>query len=37
MKAGLLWTQKPSGAGFADAGVKLAWTGCNAFQVAHSQ
>jgi hypothetical protein len=35
-----VWTQKPSGATgpeFADAGVKLTWTGCNTVQVAHSQ
>ena len=35
-----VWTQKPQGATgpqFADLGVKLTWSGCNAFQVAHSQ
>jgi len=34
-----VWTQKPngaSGAGYADAGLKLTWTGCNAVQAAHS-
>ncbi len=34
-----VWTAKPngaSGAGFADAGVKLTWSGCNAVTVAHS-
>ena len=35
-----VWTAKPQGATgpeFADLGVKLTWTGCNTFQVAHSQ
>lgn len=35
-----VWTQTPSGAsgaGFADAGVKLSWNGCNTVLVAHSQ
>jgi hypothetical protein len=35
-----VWTQLPAGATgpeFADAAVKLTWTGCNAIQVAHSQ
>jgi hypothetical protein len=34
-----VWTAKPngaSGAAFADAGIKLSWTGCNALTVAHS-
>ena len=34
-----VWTTKPSGASgsaYADAGVKLTWTGCGAFTVAHS-
>ena len=34
-----VWTNKPSGASgasFDDAGVKLTWTGCNTFTVAHS-
>jgi hypothetical protein len=33
-----VWTQKPQGASgtaFTDAAVKVGWTGCNAFQVAH--
>jgi hypothetical protein len=35
-----VWTDKPQGAtgpAFADVGVKLTWSGCNAFQVAHSR
>ncbi|MCA1828328.1 MAG: hypothetical protein LC689_15500 [Myxococcales bacterium] len=35
-----VWTAKPegaSGAEFGDVGVKLIWSGCNTFQVAHSQ
>lgn len=34
-----VWTERPQGAtgpDFADAGVKLSWTGCDAFAVAHS-
>ena len=34
-----VWTQRPAGATgkeFADVAVKLNWTGCNAFTVAHS-
>ena len=34
-----VWTAKPngaSGAAFADAGIKLTWTGCNALTIAHS-
>jgi hypothetical protein len=34
-----VWTERPqgaTGADFADAGVKLSWTGCGAFTVAHS-
>ena len=34
-----VWTERPqgaTGAGFADAGVKIVWTGCEAFTVAHS-
>jgi hypothetical protein len=34
-----VWTERPqgaTGADFADAGVKLSWTGCDAFAVAHS-
>ena len=34
-----VWTARPAGASgsvFADAGVKLIWSGCNTFQVAHS-
>ncbi len=34
-----VWTQRPNGAtgnAFADVGVKLAWSGCNAVQVSHS-
>jgi len=32
-----VWTQKPSGLNVADAGVKITWTGCNMYTVAHSQ
>src|SRR5205823_13506914 len=35
-----VWTQKPqgaSGAAFADLALKLSWTGCDQFTVAHSQ
>jgi hypothetical protein len=35
-----VWTQVPqgaTGAEFTDLGVKITWTGCNTFQVAHSQ
>lgn len=34
-----VWTERPqgaTGAGFADAGVKIVWTGCETFTVAHS-
>jgi hypothetical protein len=34
-----VWTAKPAGAtgaAFSDAGVKLVWSGCNTFQIAHS-
>ena len=34
-----VWTQKPQGASgpeFADAAVKITWTGCNSVQVSHS-
>jgi hypothetical protein len=35
-----VWTKRPNGASggvFADAGVKLAWIGCGAVQIAHSR
>lgn len=37
LEAKRVWTQKPSGVSGVpnDAAVKLTWTGCNAFQVAH--
>lgn len=34
-----VWTERPQGASgpdFADAGVKISWTGCDAYAVAHS-
>ncbi|HEY2027816.1 MAG TPA: hypothetical protein VGH20_01290 [Myxococcales bacterium] len=37
LEAKLVWTQRPAGVTVADKGVKIAWTGCGAFQVSHSR
>ncbi|HEY6909341.1 MAG TPA: hypothetical protein VI356_08230 [Myxococcales bacterium] len=40
MEVKRVWTERPQGAtgpDFADAGVKLSWTGCETYTVAHSQ